>query len=150
KPSFGQVLGLAAVLATLALPAPVSAAGPKRWNIISIVTDDQGQWAMGAYGNRECRTPNLDRLAKQGALFRNALVAPPVCSPSRASFLTGRFGTQLGITDWIAPVESDAGAGLPQGAVTWVEILQRHGYVTGLIGKWHLGTLPQFHPTKRG
>jgi uncharacterized sulfatase len=129
---------------------PAAAGDAKRYNIISIVTDDQGRWAVGAYGNRECRTPNMDRLAREGARFLNAFVATPVCSPSRASFLTGRYGTQMGITDWIAPVESDAGLGLPREAMTWIEALQKHGYVTGLIGKWHLGGQSQFHPTRRG
>src|SRR5262249_845497 len=62
----------------------------------------------------------------------------------------GRYGTQVGITDWIAPVEAENGSGLPPEALTWAEVLQRQGYVTGLIGKWHLGTQPRFHPTRRG
>ena len=127
---------------------PVVAA--ERFNIVSIVTDDQGRWGVGAYGNREVRTPNMDRLAREGARFTNAFTATPVCSPSRASFLTGRYGTQLGITDYIAPNEDATGAGLPAEATTWPAVLQKQGYVTGLIGKWHLGSQPQFHPTRRG
>ncbi|MGI8783769.1 MAG: sulfatase family protein [Acidobacteriota bacterium] len=123
---------------------------PERYNIISIVTDDQARWGVGAYGNREVQTPNMDRLARQGARFVNAFVPTPVCSPSRASFLTGRYGTELGITDWIAPNESEAGLGLPPGAVTWPEVLRQNGYRTALIGKWHLGGQPQYHPTRRG
>jgi uncharacterized sulfatase len=125
-------------------------AEPERYNLISIVTDDQARWALGAYGNREVITPNMDRLSQTGARFLNAFCPTPVCSPSRASFLTGRYGTQLGITDWIAPEESDAGLGLPRDAVIWPQVLQKHGYATALIGKWHLGTQPQFHPTRRG
>jgi uncharacterized sulfatase len=138
-------------LAAVPVPArPAPAADPERYNLISIVTDDQGRWAVGAYGNREVRTPNLDRLAREGARFLNAFVPTPVCSPSRASFLTGRYGTQVGITDYLAPVESDAGLGLPPDVTTWPAVLQKHGYVTALIGKWHLGTKPPFHPTRRG
>lgn len=122
----------------------------ERFNLISIVTDDQARWAVGAYGNKECRTPNMDRLALEGGRFLHAFTATPVCSPSRASFMTGRYGTQLGITDWIAPVESNAGMGLPVGVVTWPQVLQKNGYTTALVGKWHLGTRPEFHPTKRG
>jgi uncharacterized sulfatase len=140
--------GLATPLAGLATPA--SGAEPERWNIISIVTDDQARWGMGAYGNKEIRTPNMDRLAREGAKFLNAFVPTPVCSPSRASFMTGLYGTQVGITDWIAPEESNAGLGLPASAITWPEVLQKAGYQTALIGKWHLGGKPEFHPTKRG
>jgi uncharacterized sulfatase len=125
-------------------------AEPERWNLISIVTDDQARWAVGAYGNGEVRTPHLDRLAREGARFRNAFVPTPVCSPSRVSFLTGLYGTQVGITDYLAPVEQEAGLGLPVEVITWPQVLQKHGYITGLIGKWHLGSKPAFHPTRRG
>jgi uncharacterized sulfatase len=144
------------LLAVLILPLFVftakspTDAQPERLNLISIVTDDQSHWSIGAYGNKESRTPNMDRLAREGARFTNAFCATPVCSPSRASFLTGLYGTQVGITDWIAPVESDAGLGLPPETTTWTEVLQKHGYVTGLMGKWHLGTQPPFHPTRHG
>src|SRR5438093_9374532 len=119
-------------------------------NLISIVTDDQARWSVGAYGNRESRTPNMDRLAREGALFTNAFVATPVCSPSRAAFLTGKYGTQVGITDYITPLEARAGIGLPSATTTWPEVLQQHGYRTALFGKWHLGEQPQFHPHRHG
>lgn len=119
-----------------------------RLNLVAIVTDDQGRWAMGAYDNPEIRTPNMDRIAREGALFRNAFVATPVCSPSRATYLTGRYPTELGITDWIAPSQAEDGLGLA--AETWPQALQRHGYRTALVGKWHLGQLGRFHPTELG
>src|SRR5204862_367983 len=128
----------------------LEAAEPERYNLIAIVTDDQARWALGAYGNHEVRTPNLDRLSWDGARFLNAFVPTPVCSPSRASFMTGRYGTQVGITDWIAPKEADAGAGVPASTMIWPEVLKKHGYATALVGKWHLGTHKQFHPTRRG
>jgi uncharacterized sulfatase len=130
--------------------AELSAAEARRLNLISIVTDDQAAWSIGAYGNRESRTPNMDRLAREGARFLNAFASTPVCSPSRATFLTGRYGTQLGVTDWITPKQARAGLGLPPDSVTWPRVLQQHGYRTGLIGKWHLGEQPQFHPTRLG
>jgi uncharacterized sulfatase len=139
-----------ALLVVLLAASTVHAGGPKKMNIICIVTDDQARWSLGCYGNKESRTPHMDRLAKDGARFLNAFAATPVCSPSRASFFTGRYGTQVKITDWITPEEAKAGHGLPAEALTWMAILQRAGYTTGLIGKWHLGTLPRFHPTKLG
>src|SRR5438552_15947021 len=80
---------------------PPAAARP---NIVSIVTDDQARWSLGCYGNRESRTPNLDRIARAGARFDNAFVAPPVCSPSRAAFLPGPYRTQLGNPHFPPPV----------------------------------------------
>src|SRR6516162_3994570 len=77
------------------LASPVQAGPPKKLNIIVITTDDQARWSLGCYGNKEARTPHMDRLAKDGAKFLHAFVATPVCSPSRASFLTGRYGTQV-------------------------------------------------------
>lgn len=137
----------------LLLPASasaLSAADPERYNIISIVTDDQARWAVGLYGNREVRTPNMDRIGKEGATFLNAFVPTPVCSPSRVSFLTGLYGTQVGITDYLTRSEEQAGMGIPKTAGTWLAVLKQHGYATALLGKWHLGTKSQFHPTQHG
>jgi uncharacterized sulfatase len=128
----------------------LAAAEARRWNLVSIVTDDQAAWSIGAYGNRESRTPNIDRLAREGARFLNAFASTPVCSPSRATFLTGRYGTQVGVTDWITARQGKAGIGLPPDSVTWPKVLQQQGYRTGLAGKWHLGEQPQFHPTRLG
>lgn len=139
-----------AVFAFVSFGATVFARQPQRPNLIAIVTDDQGYWSIGAYGNKDSRTPNMDRLASEGALFTNAFVSTPVCSPSRASFLTGLHGTQVGITDWINMNQSGAGVGLPPQTLTWPEVLQKNGYATALIGKWHLGRLPQHHPTRHG
>jgi uncharacterized sulfatase len=125
-----------------------SAWSQTRYNLITIVTDDQGRWAMGAYGNGEIHTPNMDRIAREGATFTDAITASPVCSPSRASFLTGLYPTELGITDWISPDEGNEGLGLK--GITWPKVLQDNGYQTALFGKWHLGTNDEFHPTQLG
>jgi uncharacterized sulfatase len=136
------------ILASTCTLAP--AQEKRRPNLIAIVTDDQGYWTVGAYGNRESKTANMDKLAAEGALFTNAFVNTPVCSPSRATFLTGLHGTQVGITDWINMNDANAGVGLPPKTVTWPEVLKQNGYATALVGKWHLGHLPQFHPTRHG
>lgn len=120
----------------------------RRPNIICIVTDDQGRWAMGRYGNKQIRTPNMDRIGREGITFTNATVTCPVCSPSRATHLTGRYPTELGITDWITTTESKQGLGIT--GRTWPAVLQKAGYQTALIGKWHLGMQNQFLPTKHG
>jgi uncharacterized sulfatase len=128
--------------------ATIVQAASDRPNLIAIVTDDQGQWAVGAYGNRQVHTPNMDRIGREGALFANAFTVTPVCSPSRASYLSGLWPTQVGITDYLSPQENNEGVGLA--APIWPAVLQQHGYRTAMIGKWHVGTQPQFHPTKKG
>ena len=115
-------------------------------NIVFILTDDQGVWAAGCYGNPEIRTPNLDRLAAAGMRFENFFVATPVCSPSRATFLTGRIASQHGVHDWIREgnVGPDAASYL-EGEVGYTDVLAAHGWICGLSGKWHLGNsqIPQ-------
>jgi uncharacterized sulfatase len=120
----------------------------ERLNLISIVTDDQAAWTVGAYGNREVDTPHMDRLAREGARFTNAFAASGVCTPSRVAFLTGLYPIQAGMTD--APYRRDPDEGLPLGVPTWPRVLQRHGYLTGLIGKWHLGRTREHYPTRYG
>lgn len=140
----------ACVMNVLGAATQRSESPPARMNLVAIVTDDQGEWSIGAYGNRDARTPNIDRLAREGARFVNSFVVTPVCSPSRASYLTGRYGSDLGITDWISPAENTAGVGLSAQVPTWTQVLKQNGYATALVGKWHLGEQPQYHPTRFG
>lgn len=134
------------VIAICTFAGGSAAAAPP--NLIAICTDDQARWAMGAYGNSEVKTPHMDRIAADGALFENAFCNTPVCSPSRASYLTGLWPSELKITDWINPNEAANGVGLS--AATWPQALQQAGYSTAMIGKWHLGEQQTFHPTKKG
>jgi arylsulfatase A-like enzyme len=110
-------------------------------NIISILTDDQGVWAAGCYGNPEIRTPNIDRLATTGTRFENFFAATPVCSPSRATLLTGRLPSQHGVHDWLLPAVCLGPGALNflEDQPTYTEILARGGWHCGLSGKWHLG-----------
>jgi arylsulfatase A-like enzyme len=111
-----------------------------RTNVVFILTDDQGVWAAGCYGNPEIRTPNIDRLAAEGVRFENFFVASPVCSPSRASFLTGRLPSQHGVHDWIREGNvGPAAAAYLRGEVAYTDVLSANGWICGLSGKWHLG-----------
>ena len=120
-------------------------------NILFILTDDQGCWALGAAGNREIHTPHLDRLAATGIHFQNFFCASPVCSPARASILTGRIPSQHGIHDWLRQGnlatehnppgfdENDTAIRYLEGQPGYTDILAANGYICGLSGKWHLG-----------
>ncbi len=121
----------------------------ERPNIVFIYTDDQGPWAFGAAGCSQCKTPNVDRLARQGARLTCSFTTTPVCSPSRAGLVTSRYGTEVGITDWISP-RAEPELGLDPSTTTWMEVLAQTGYRNGLVGKWHLGTEDRFHPTAMG
>ena len=116
---------------------------PDRPNILFILCDDQGPWAMGCAGNPEIRTPNLDRLAASGMRFENFFCTSPVCSPARASILTGRIPSQHGIHDWLrggnVNAHGDRAIEYLAGQVAYTDILAANGYVCGFSGKWHLG-----------
>lgn len=107
-------------------------------NIVFILADDLGWGELQCYGNTFNETPNLDKLASQGLRFTNAYAAGPVCSPTRASIMTGQYPARVGITDFLAP---STGRLLdPAKHVTINEVLSESGYHTGLVGKWHLDT----------
>ncbi|MDX2040215.1 MAG: sulfatase-like hydrolase/transferase [Acidobacteriota bacterium] len=117
-------------------------------NIIMIVADDLGYADLGVQGSADVLTPNIDSIARNGIRFTNGYVSAPVCSPSRAGFLTGRYQQRFGYE--LNPAEGDRTSGLPVTETTIANRLKNQGYTTGAIGKWHLGTQSQFLPQQRG
>ncbi len=118
-------------------------------NIVFVYTDDQAPWALGLSGHPHASTPNMDKLFRRGAYLPNSFTVTPVCSPSRASLISSRYGSEVGLTDWINPRREPV-LGLGADVLTWPRLLRESGYRTGLVGKWHLGLLDEQHPTQRG
>lgn len=117
------------------ITAFTSYAEGNRPNVVFILADDLGWAELGCYGNDFNETPNIDKLAGQGMRFTQAYAAAPVCSPYRAALLTGQHPARIGILDYLRPTSSNA---LPTSHVTLPEVFKQHGYVTGMVGKWHL------------
>ena len=144
--------------------AAALAVGPARAarkpNIVIILCDDLGQGDLGCYGSEAIATPNIDRLAGQGVRLTSFYSSAPVCSPSRAGLLTGRYPVRTGITQVLFPSRSGLGGspavaggnpvGLPLNETTLAESLAPAGYRRGMVGKWHLGDLKPFRPNHRG
>lgn len=135
---------------------PQQSKGP---NIIFILADDMGWADLPAYGNKFNEAPNLDQLVRDGKRFTNAYAACPVCSPTRASIMTGQYPARVGIIDFITghwrPYEKvtvpiNRTQYLPGNLKTIGNIMKEAGYATGYFGKWHLGSKPENHPTNFG
>ncbi len=136
--------------AGFASAATLGLAQSSRPNIVMILCDDLGYSDLGCYGSRVIRTPNLDRLAAEGTRFTDFYSVSPVCSPSRAGLITGRYPQRWGV-DYADLPEMRPRYPLPENAVTLAQVLQESGYYTAHIGKWHLGEPPESPaPRKRG
>jgi len=146
EPRAGRLhwFALALTLAAIALPpeAAKAAARAGKPNIVVILADDLGYADVGFQGCKDIPTPHLDALAKAGVVCTNGYVTCPVCAPTRAGLLTGRYQQRLGFDD----NSCSAKTGLSREATTLADILKAAGYKTFAVGKWHLGQLPQFRP----
>lgn len=140
----------ACLVGSLSLPssALAQAADPSRPNIIFIMLDDLDYADVGAYGSPDIHTPTIDRLASEGMRFERFYTAGPVCSPTRASLLSGDYPARYGIK---RAVLDTSFRGLPASSESLPRLLQRAGYRTAHLGKWHVGTRkPQYLPTQKG
>jgi arylsulfatase A len=116
-------------------------------NVVLVYADDLGYGDVGAYGSPLIRTPHIDRLAREGVRFTDFYVAQAVCSASRAALLTGAYPNRVGILGALFPTSAN---GIAEGETTLAEVLKSRGYATAIYGKWHLGHLPPFLPTRHG
>lgn len=139
----------------LSLAGPATAAERKP-NIVILLADDLGYADVGFQGCQDIPTPNIDALAKGGVRCTNGYVSCPYCSPTRAGLLTGRYQQRFGHEFNPGPrgepgaANPDASIGLPLSETTIADRMKAAGYATGMVGKWHLGLAPKFHPQKRG
>jgi arylsulfatase A-like enzyme len=134
----------ALALAVLATPLLAADRPP---NVVIVYADDLGYGDVGCFGNKDIRTPNIDRLAKEGIRFTDFYVAQAVCSASRTALLTGCYPNRVGVLGALNP---SSRIGIHDRETTIAEMLKTKGYATAIYGKWHLGHHPQFLPTRHG
>ena len=146
---FVQATASMAALPLLVGDASAAIGPTRRPNVILIMLDDLGAIDAGCYGAKDLETPNIDALAAAGVRFTDFHSAAPLCSPSRAGTLTGRYPTRAGLES-NASSEYGSAAGLPPDEITLAQVLKAAGYATGHVGKWHLGYADNTMPNARG
>ena len=144
----GALAGAASgVLGRAALGAAAGGGKRRPPNIVIVFTDDQGYQDVGCFGSPLIKTPNIDRMAAEGMKFTDFYVAQPVCGASRAALLTGCYPNRIGM---LGAPSHRARHGIHEREMTLAEVVKQKGYATAMFGKWHLGHLPRFLPTRHG
>jgi len=150
-PPFLQPMLATLFVAACGIPGLTCLAASEPPNFVIIFADDLGYGDLGCYGHPSIDTPNLDRMAAEGMRFTDFYAAASVCTPSRAALLTGRLPVRSGMcSDTHRVLFPNSAGGLPDEEITLAEALKEKGYTAACIGKWHLGHLPQFLPTRHG
>jgi arylsulfatase A-like enzyme len=145
-----RLLGAAFVVFSVGV-AGAQSSSPAKPNVVLIVADDLGYGDLSSYGAPDIKTPNLDRLAKDGVRLTDYYANAPVCTPTRAALITGRYQQRVGLE---RPLGTEAANWIEQGLAatgrSFPQLMKSAGYATGLIGKWHLGFKPEYHPNRHG
>jgi arylsulfatase A-like enzyme len=141
----------AAAIVLLASPAAAQKIDSRRPNIVLIITDDVGYGDLGSYGAPDVKTPNIDRLARDGVRLTDFYANGATCTPTRTGLISGRYQQRFGLEQPLgARGAVDAERGLPPTGHSLPQLLKNNGYATALIGKWHLGWKSEFSPTAHG
>ena len=136
---------LVLLAATLILQQP-----PRTPNVVLVMMDDMGYGDLGSYGAPDVRTPNIDRLAREGVRLTDAYANGAVCTATRAALISGRYQQRAGLEWVLTGSAEDRQLGLPVTGTSLPALLKTNGYATGLLGKWHLGWKPEFRPNAHG
>jgi arylsulfatase A len=147
RESLKIILALGVAIAASHWLMAASPGAPIKPNIILILTDDQGYNDLGCFGSEKIKTPNIDRMAVEGMKFTHFYATSPICTPTRASIMTGCYPSRVGLG---TPLHTYDRIGLHEEELTLAELLKTRGYATACVGKWHLGHHPKFYPTRHG
>jgi arylsulfatase A-like enzyme len=138
------------ILAALILGASPEAQAQRPPNVVLVMMDDVGYGDLSSYGALDVRTPNIDRLAREGVRLTDAYANGPACTPTRAALISGRYQQRVGLEGQLTLSPADRELGLPAPGTSLPALLKTSGYATGLVGKWHLGWKPEFGPIAHG